>query len=150
MHLVERGQFERYDDMVWDESDPSHREGRGRSASRPPQERSRSRGRPRSVPPTPNTRKDKGEQRPQQEPKDQGRPQTEGERRPKTRPVNSPGEEQERQKRQKEEPHMRAKGDDVGEGDKGTLFKHPPFQAAQRRSAAMVQRLDSMCWICWT
>ena len=135
MHLVERGQFERFDDMVWDESNPSQREGRGRSASGPPQERSRSRARPRSVPSTPSKRSEKRAERPQQEPQEQNGPKTDGERRPKTRPVSSTGEEQERQKRQKEETQKKPRGDDFGKESRGTLFQHPPFQAAQRRSA---------------
>ena len=79
MHLVERGQFERYDDVVEDERNPSHRDRREIGMYR--RGRSRSRARAGSEP---RRRKEKTPERPQvdPEPTEQGHRTSTGERRP--------------------------------------------------------------------
>ena len=130
MHLVERGQYDKFDDLIQDEQNPSFREREARRDGRS-RSRGRSVSRPREMSLPVQQKKEKREQRPQQEPKEQvERPQTERERRPRSSPVHPHGHDEKRQKKT-EIP----KGANVRE-TKPPLFQHPPFLAAQERASA--------------
>lgn len=136
-HLLERGQFERYDDLEEDEENPSFRdrEQRGRSVAR-----SRSRTRASSQP----VRRDvKTSQRPQQDPirKDEGAVgETKGERRPKTDPEEARENEREKKKKKVETETVVHGGTVTPSSSAGvrshgsSLMEHPPFVRAQQRN----------------
>ena len=136
-HLLERGQFERYDDLEQDEENPSFRdrEQRGRSVGR-------SRSRPRASS-QPVKRDVKTSQRPQQDPKrkEEGTVgETKGERRPKTEQVEAPENERDKKKKRTETETVVRGGTVTPSSSAGArshgspLTEHPPFQRAQQRN----------------
>ena len=136
MHLVERGQFQRYDEVADDDDNPDARlrEARqraprvARSRSRPV-ERSRSR-------PAAKSEKDPTTTAKRAESKGQATDKREGERRPKGSREGAPTQDEERKKsrRQEKEDPGQQTGSAKGASSSSALAQHPPFVAAQERA----------------
>lgn len=140
IHLLEKGQYEKFDDHVEDEDNPVFREREERARSRA---RSRSRARAASEQPK---KHEKTPQRPQKDPEPKGQGQQEerkqGERRPKTEQEGAPATDRETKKKKTvvaDEVPMETStfgGASSGSASShgGRLLEHPPFVAAQRRA----------------
>ena len=125
MHLVERGQFEKYDEVADEEDNPTLREFYDREVRRG---RSRNRVRASSVP-IGEKEKKKTSQRPHKDPEPKGQgPQKNGERRPR-RPAEAPEETE----RKKTKTDTRGSSSGSKSNPKGSLFSHPTFKEAQQR-----------------
>ena len=133
LHLVERGQFQRYDDLELDEDQPSFRERELRSSSQPAP--SSVRGRSRSRAPKDAQNKGKDPKRKEQGPQE-GQQREEGKRPPKDQT-----EKREREKTTRTEdvePARTVQRTVTGSSAPrhgGELQTHPPYLAAQRRSS---------------
>ena len=144
IHLLEKGQYEKYDDHVEDENNPVFREREERERARG---RSRSRVRAASEKPK---KQEKTPQRPQQDSEPKGQGQTEerkrGERRPKLEQEGAPATDRETKKKKtlgKDEVPVETptfgepssgSAQRHGEPAGGSLMQHPPFVAAQKRA----------------
>ena len=139
MHLVERGQFERYDDVVEEERNPVQRDRRDRLG--PVRGRSRSRARAGSEPLSKEVKKTPTRPHQDPEPAGQGQLQSTGER----RPMNPEGAPEGVGKRPRVgEPvttDLPAPAQSPASSSHGgPLFSHPPFQEAQQRSRNLENR----------
>ena len=142
IHLLEKGQYEKFDDHVEDEDNPVFREREERARSRA---RSRSRARAASEQPK---KHEKTPQRPQKDPEPKGQGQQEerkqGERRPKTEQEGAPATDRETKKKKKktvvadkvpmETSTFGGASSGSASSHGGRLLEHPPFVAAQRRA----------------
>ena len=130
LHLVEKGQFQKFDDLELDESHPAFRERELRRSESQPVQASRARSRSRAREDAQNDKDPKKNKQGPQRGQQSEKKEDVGMRPPEKR------EREEQTELQRAKTAPRTSGPPPGESSSsnGPLFQHPPFVAAQRRS----------------